>query len=164
LSVLFADHHKFNMKPRNTTPMTDRGMPDRPEHHFAASKRTFANRLAVARRMSAFGAATLLLGACSGFGESAFVDPSKYELYNCQQLTTARTASNARVVELEGLMAKAETGAAGSVVSGLAYQTDYVSARGNRDALDAKIASNNCPAVAPAVAPAPPPPAAKRKH
>lgn len=156
-------HHKFNMKSRDTTPMTYRDMAETPEHRFAASKRAFARRFAVAGRVAAFGAAALVLGACSGVGGSAFVDPSKYDLYNCQQLTTQRNASNARVVELEGLMAKAETGAAGSVVSGLAYQTDYLSARGNRDAVDAKLASNNCSAVTPA-APAPPPAPAKRRQ
>ncbi len=52
--------------------------------------------------------------------------------------------SNNRVVDLERLMAKAETGAAGSLVSGLAYQTDYLSERARRDQIDEKITKDNC--------------------
>lgn len=108
------------------------------------------------------GALAIGLGACasggeSAFGSSVFVDPSKYELYNCQQLATARKTSNARVAELEGLMAKAETGAGGSLVSGLAYQTDYRAERAQRDEIDRKLARNNCSAelAAPSVPAAP---------
>ena len=93
-----------------------------------------------------------------------FVDPAMYDLYNCQQLATARTNSNNRVVELERLMAKAETGAAGSLVSGLAYQTDYRSERARRDQIDEKIASNNCSTVSPAPAAASPAPPTKRRR
>lgn len=108
------------------------------------------------------------LGACasggdSGFGSSVFVDPSKYDLYNCQQLATARTASNNRVVELEGLMAKAESGAGGTLVSGLAYQTDYRAERAQRDAIDQKIARNNCSAEVAAPS-APAAPTSKRRR
>jgi hypothetical protein len=101
-------------------------------------------------------------GACasggeSAFGSSVFVDPSKYDLYNCQQLATARQTSNNRVIELEGLMAKAESGAGGALVSGLAYQTDYRAERAQRDAIDQKMARNNCSAeLAPTPAPAAP--------
>ena len=88
-----------------------------------------------------------------------FVDPAAYDLYNCQQLGTARRTANNRVTELEGLMAKAETGAGGALMSGLAYQTDYLSERARRDQIDEKIAANNCtPAdlAAPTHAPAAP--------
>ncbi len=122
---------------------------------------TATARLAVASTLA------VGLGACaSGASSSMFVDPAMYDLYNCQQLGTARTASNNRVVELERLMAKAESGAAGSLVSGLAYQTDYVSERARRDQIDEKIVSNNCSAnpapATPAAQPAPPP--AKRRR
>ncbi|MBB5051939.1 hypothetical protein HNQ36_001893 [Afipia massiliensis] len=111
-------------------------------------------------RLAVLGALAIGLGACasggeSPFGSSVFVDPSKYDLYNCQQLATARKTTNDRVVELEGLMAKAETGAGGALVSGLAYQTDYRAQRAQRDAIDEKLARNNCSAEL-----APPPAAA----
>jgi len=115
-----------------------------------------------------FGAMTMSLGACatggeSPFGSSVFVDPAKYDLYNCQQLATARKATNDRVVELEGLMAKAETGAGGALVSGLAYQTDYRASRAQRDAIDEKMARNNCSAeLAAPSAPAAPAPRRRR--
>lgn len=114
-------------------------------------------------RFAVLGAVALALGACasggdSGFGPSVFVDPSKYNLYNCEQLAMARKATNDRVVELEGLMAKAETGAGGTLVSGLAYQTDYRAQRAQRDAIDEKMTRDNCAAeVAKPAAPAAPP-------
>ena len=107
----------------------------------------------------AAGLAVTLGGCASGPSSSMFVDPAAYDLYNCKQLGTARQAANSRVTELEGLMAKAESGAGGALVSGLAYQTDYVSARARRDQIDEKIAANHCtPAdlAAPADAPVTP--------
>lgn len=106
-------------------------------------------RMSVVLRVALLGAMTMSLGACasggsSSFGSSVFVDPSRYDLYNCQQLATARKVTNDRVVELEGLMAKAETGAGGALVSGLAYQTDYRAQRAQRDAIDEQITRNNC--------------------
>lgn len=115
-------------------------------------------------RLAVLGALAIGLGACasggeSPFGSSVFVDPARYDLYDCQQLATARKSTNDRVVELEGLMAKAETGAGGTLVSGLAYQTDYRAQRAQRDAIDAKLARHNCSAELappPAAAPAAP--------
>ncbi|WP_424627226.1 hypothetical protein [Bradyrhizobium sp. SYSU BS000235] len=118
--------------------------------------------------LAAMGVVAMTLGGCASAGSSMFVDPAKYSLYNCQQLATARASANTRVVELERLMAKAETGAAGGLVSGLAYQSDYVTARAQRDQIDEKMAHDNCSATsAPAVtttpaAPAEPP--AKRRR
>jgi len=96
-----------------------------------------------------------------------FVDPAMYDLYNCHQLGTARKTSNDRVVELERLIAKAESGAAGSLVSGLAYQTDYRAERARRDQIDEKITSNNCSSAdlaVPADAATPPAPPTKRRR
>jgi hypothetical protein len=120
-----------------------------------------------AARLAVAGSLAAGLGACaSGASSSMFVDPAMYDLYNCQQLATARTNSNNRVVELERLMAKAESGAAGSLVSGLAYQTDYRAERARRDQIDEKITSNNCSHadLAPAPAAAPPAPPTKRRR
>jgi hypothetical protein len=103
-------------------------------------------------RLAVLGALAIGLGGCasgggeSSFGSSVFIDPAKYDLYDCQQLATARKATNDRVVELEGLMAKAETGAGGTLVSGLAYQTDYRAQHAQRDAIDEKLTRRNCSA------------------
>lgn len=115
-------------------------------------------------RWSAAGLLALTLGGCAtgGVTSSAFVDPSKYDLYDCPQLVTARSNSNSRALELLGLMAKAETGVAGGLVSGLAYRSDYETAVAQRDLLDQKLASNNCAAERPPVVAAPPPAAAAK--
>lgn len=131
-------------------------------------KRQIGGGLRFAVRCLMAGAMAVGLGACasggdSGFGSSVFVDPSKYDLYNCQQLATARKITNDRVIELEGLMAKAESGAGGSLVSGLAYQTDYRAQRAQRDAIDEKMARNNCSAELSAPS-APVAPAGRRRR
>ena len=112
-------------------------------------------------------ALAVTLGGCAtgGVTSSIFVDPSKYDLYDCKQLATARVSVDARVVQLEGLITKAETGVAGGLVSGLAYQADYSAARAQRDLIDQKLATNNCVAERPPVVDAPAPPVKKkRKH
>lgn len=124
-------------------------------------------RAAVVRLAVLGGLAAGLGGCATGASSSMFVDPAKYDLYDCPQLVTARKTVNARVVELEGLMAKAETGAAGGLVSGLAYQTDYLTARGQRDLIDEKLAKGNCSTTeaAPAATAAPAAsPKSKRRH
>lgn len=121
-----------------------------------------------ARRVSQLAALCALamsLGGCAtgGVTSNVFVDPSRYDLYDCKQLATARVSVNARVVQLEGLMAKAETGVAGGLVSGLAYQADYSSSRAQRDLIDQKLALNNCAAEPPPVVAAPTPPMKKKR-
>lgn len=141
-------------------------MVERPIDYGRKMHRDQLTSSVVTPRLAAMGLVALALGGCASASSSMFVNPSKYSLYNCQQLATARVGVNARVLELERLMAKAETGAAGSLVSGLAYQTDYVAARAERDQLDEKIAQDNCPASPPpaAAAPTPTEPPTKRKR
>jgi len=50
--------------------------------------------------------------------------------YDCKQLETERKTLTTRSAELQGLMAKADTGLAGPVVAELAYRNEYVSVRG----------------------------------
>ena len=108
-------HHKFNTNTRDTTIMNDEGMADR--RYRNRGRPGFAPR-AAAMRVAVIGALAWGLGACaSGPSSSMFVDPAMYELYSCKQLGVARRVTNDRVTELERLMAKAETGAAGSLVS-----------------------------------------------
>ena len=100
------------------------------------------------------------LAGCADMNDSlsvAFADPAKYELYDCKQLEAERKNLANRSAELQGLMAKAQTGAAGPVVSELAYRNEYISVRGqSRNAEDA-WQRNNCretpaePAVVPPV-------------
>jgi hypothetical protein len=108
------------------------------------------------------------LSGCADLGDSfasgAFVDPAKYEYYDCKQLEDERKSLAARSAELQGLMAKADTGVAGPVVAELAYRNDYISVRAQAKLADEGWRHNKChdspPAAAtatPAAPPAPPP-------
>lgn len=101
------------------------------------------------------------LAACAGapgrgFDESAvFADPAHYSLYDCKQLAAAHQSHAGRVEELKRLMAKAETGPAGSVMSELAYRSDYLSAQAQLKAVNAALARNRCGSEGAAQNPAP---------
>jgi hypothetical protein len=101
------------------------------------------------------------LSGCAQVGETlspAFADPAKYDLYECKQLEGERKALTARAAELQGLMAKAETGVAGPVVAEMAYRNDYISARAQFKLADEAWRRNKChetPAAAPAAAATP---------
>jgi hypothetical protein len=97
------------------------------------------------------------LGGCADMSDSmtvAFADPAKYDLYECKQLEGERTRLALRSAELQGLMAKADTGVAGPVVAELAYRNDYVAVRGQTRLADEAWRRNKC--VATAAAPAAP--------
>jgi predicted outer membrane protein len=70
------------------------------------------------KMMTAAALATLLLAGCAGSNDqtaSLLVTPGKYAIYNCGQLAVAAGKTAERERELEGLMAKAQTGAGGQV-------------------------------------------------
>ena len=105
------------------------------------------------------------LGGCADMSEgmtSAFADPAKYDLYECKQLETERKSLATRAAELQGLMAKAQTGAGGAVVAEIAYRNDYIAVRGQAKNAEEAWQRNKCretpPSVAkPAAASVPPP-------
>jgi hypothetical protein len=123
------------------------------------------------RSLSRAAAATLPLllaaGVCAGLGgcadmgdsfaSSAFVDPARYDNYDCKQLEGERKSIATRTAELQGLMAKAETGTGGSVISELAYRNDYISARAQAKLADEVWKRNKCAAASPAAAMPPAP-------
>ena len=124
-------------------------------------------RAASAAALFAFGAG---LGGCADMSDTlstAFADPAKYDLYDCKQLETERKVLATRAAELQGLMAKAQTGVGGPVVAELAYRNDYVAVRGQARLAEEAWQRNRChasppaaPAAdAPAAPPAPPAPA-----
>src|SRR3954469_23204310 len=96
------------------------------------------------------------LGGCANVGDSfasaAFVDPAKYEQYDCKQLEAERKALATRTAELQGLIAKAETGVGGSVVGELAYRNDYISARAQAKLAEEMWQRNKCVVSSPAMA------------
>src|ERR1700694_3074739 len=87
------------------------------------------------------------LGGCANMSDSmstAFADPAKYDLYECKQLEPERKSLAARAAELQGLMAKAQTGVAGPVVAELAYRNDYIAVRGQAKLAEEAWQRNKC--------------------
>jgi hypothetical protein len=114
--------------------------------------------------------AVLVLGAglsgCASVGDnmsSAFADPARYDLYECKQLEPERVRLAVRAAELQGLMAKAETGVAGSVVAEVAYRNEVIATQGQHKLAEEAWRRNKCheakPEATPAAAAAPPAPA-----
>ncbi len=112
------------------------------------------------------------LGGCAGMGDGmvsgAFVDPAKYDLFDCKQLEAERKALAVRTAELQGLIDKAQTGTAGSVVGEVAYRNDYISTRASAKLAEENWRRSKCVETAPTVPAAPAPVAAPaqpgRKH
>jgi len=131
-----------------------------PMFSLPSHRRSFSPSLA--------GMALLALGAvlsgCAEMGDSmtsAFADPAKYDLYDCKQLEPERARLAVRGAELQGLMAKAETGVAGPVVAELAYRNEYISVRGQTKLAEEAWRRNKCHETKPDAAAAPgAPPAA----
>jgi hypothetical protein len=103
--------------------------------------------------------ALLVLGAglagCADMSDgmlSAFADPAKYDLYECKQLEVERKTLATRAAELQGLMAKANTGVGGPVVVELAYRNDYIAVRGQAKLADEAWQRNKCRPSPPAAA------------
>src|SRR5258708_28269278 len=104
------------------------------------------------------------LSGCADMSDSmtsAFADPAKYDLYECKQLEPERKNLANRAAELQGLMAKAETGVGGAVVAELAYCNDSIAFRRPQRLADQAWQRNRCretiPGAAVPVVPALPP-------
>jgi hypothetical protein len=119
------------------------------------------NSCLVALALMALGAG---LAGCAGMSDTiapAFADPARYDLYDCKQLETERKSLATRTAELQGLMSKAETGVAGSVVSEVAYRNDYIAVRGQSKLADEAWRKNRCQDSPPEAKAAPIPPVVK---
>jgi hypothetical protein len=104
-------------------------------------------------------ALALGLGGCAEMSDTmatAFADPAKYELYDCKQLETERKNLARRSAELQGLMAKAQTGVAGPVVAEIAYRNEYVSVRGQAKFADEAWQRGKCVPAPASARPEPP--------
>ena len=105
-------------------------------------------RLPLSRgRAAALLALALVLPGCASMSDDislAFADPAKYDLYDCKQLEPERKRLAARTAELQGLMAKAETGAGGAVVAEVAYRNEYIATRGQAKLADQAWQKNRC--------------------
>ena len=122
---------------------------------------TLSDRQPISRAFMAL-ALFLLVAGLSGCAEmsdgmtSAFADPAKYELYECKQLEVERKNLGKRTAELQGLMAKAETGVAGPVVAELAYRNEYIAVRGQSKLAEEAWRKNRCQDAKPEVKVEPP--------
>jgi hypothetical protein len=98
------------------------------------------------------------LSGCADMGDGmsqAFADPAKYDLYDCKQLETERKSLANRAAELQGLMAKAETGFAGPLVAEVAYRNEAIAVRGQSHFADEAWRKNKCHESPPAPVAAP---------
>jgi hypothetical protein len=120
------------------------------------------SRAALAAALAVLGAGFSGCAQMSDGMSTAFADPAKYELYDCKQLEAERKNLATRTTELQGLMAKAQTGVGGPVVSELAYRNEYISVRGQAKFAEDAWQRDKCHAAAPGAA-APAAPAAAPK-
>jgi len=110
---------------------------------FLSHRQPFSRSLAVLVLL-ALGAG---LSGCAEMGDSmssAFADPAKYDLYECKHLEVERKGLATRAAELQGLMAKAETGVAGPVVAEMAYRNDLIAVRGQSKLAEEAWRRNKC--------------------
>jgi hypothetical protein len=136
---------------------------DTGRHHQLATAMATNNRamtVAAAARSTAAGnrctgilgvLATLLplaLAACGIVNEQtasmALVSPGKFKIYTCDDIATRMKAVRSRELELEQLMARSAHGAGGQFVNAIAYQSDYLQAKGELKALADAAAEKNC--------------------
>lgn len=97
-----------------------------------------------------------MLGGCASMSDNvstAFADPAKYQLWDCKQLEPERKRLASRSAELEGLMAKAETGVAGPLVAEMAYRNEHIAVRGQARFAEEAWERNRCQEGAAAAAP-----------
>jgi hypothetical protein len=108
------------------------------------------------------------LGGCAGASDlalNAFADPAKYDNFDCKQLQDTRKSLAVHAAEVQGLMAKADTGVAGPVVAEIAYRNDYIATRASAKLADEVWERDKCVEVPDKPGAAPPPaPVAKRHH
>lgn len=87
------------------------------------------------------------VSGCAQIGDTmspAFADPAKYDLYDCKQLETERKNLATRATDQEKLMAKAETGVGGTVVSEMVYRNELISIHAQQKLADQAWRSNKC--------------------
>src|ERR1700759_2026392 len=101
------------------------------------------------RAAAVLGALTLgfALSGCAERGHTmpaAFADPARYELYDCKQLEPERRRLANALAENQGLMAKAQTGVGGSVVSEMVYRNENIALRGQLHFAEEAWRKNHC--------------------
>jgi hypothetical protein len=121
-------------------------------------------RFAIPALLVALTAAVPLAG-CETTGDplaAVTTAPGQYDYYDCPAIKVAAAGLTGRQRELEALMARANQGPAGGLISATTYQPEYITLRGKMSELRRVAAENHCNFV-PGAAPAAqlPPPAKK---
>ena len=91
--------------------------------------------------------ASALLSGCAASDDASgrfLVQPDRYQLYSCRELSEAAQAIGARQRELEGLMAKAGPDASGRFVSTIAYRPEYLQLRGQMNEIRRTATEKKC--------------------
>jgi hypothetical protein len=102
--------------------------------------------------------AAAALSGCAGSGETTerlLVAPDKFMLYRCDDLGAAYVRGQTRERELQALIAKAGPSSAGTFVSNIAYEPEYVQLRGEMAEVRRTAAEKKCDLDAAAAAAAP---------
>ena len=88
----------------------------------------------------------VMLSGCASDDSTArfFVAPEKYMLYTCPEIAREMKGRQAREKELKDLMVKASADPGGRLISGLAYDSEYLSVRGEINDLRASAAERHC--------------------
>lgn len=108
------------------------------------------NRMATVRTAAQLLRLTALCTALAGCAASNvdgplfFADAGKYQFHNCEQLAAASKKQQDRERELKELIDKAEQGAAGQIVSALAYRSDYAAVNEDLRVLQSAVRDKNC--------------------
>ena len=105
----------------------------------------------VAWRLVGIGACALVtanLIGCAGVSEqsatAAFVEPGRFDIYNCQQIAYFTNSTRTRLTELEQVMARSAQGPGGEFVNAIAYRSEYLQARGELEQLSKASADKQC--------------------
>jgi len=94
----------------------------------------------------------LLVGVLSACSPTAmapvtvFVDPGKYQYYNCEQPRWSADALDEPRAGIEAADGQGRAGHGGTVVNVIAYQTDYVTAREELKVSETTARAKNCDA------------------
>ena len=103
-------------------------------------------------RVAGLSLMALFLAGCAGThvgSSAAFIDPARYDLYDCKQLNEEYAVVIKRELELSSVRVEAEEGPAGGLMAELGYRGDFVSLRARREQIEERMAQNNCPRISP---------------
>jgi hypothetical protein len=74
----------------------------------------------------------------------AFVDPARYDYFDCKQLQTERKNIANHIEDSKRMMAKADTGFAGPLVAEMVYRNDYIANIGQSRLAEQTWKRNKC--------------------